>query len=52
MEGASAKDPSGKPLTQEEIEKQIVQRFQEMRDEKQKVAAKIAEMTTEVKEHE
>ena len=38
-------------ITQEEAEKQIVKRFAAMREEKQKVAQKISELTQEKGEH-
>merc|ERR1711988_470211 len=44
-------EPTPATMTQEEAEKLIVRRFQEMRDEKQQLAQKIAEMTTEKNEH-
>ena len=38
-------------ITQEEAEKQIVKKFAAMREEKQKVAQKISELTQEKGEH-
>jgi len=51
MEGAPAAEEQKPEMTQEEAEKQIVERFQEMRDHKQKLASKIAEMNVEKNEH-
>merc|ERR1711959_527443 len=51
MEGAAAEEKREGQMTQEEAEKQIVAKFQEMRDSKQAVASKISEMTTEKNEH-
>merc|ERR1719199_2312533 len=38
-------------MTQSEAEQQIVKKFSSMRDEKEKVARKISEMTSEMNEH-
>jgi len=47
----TATGADGTPMTQAEAEQQIVKKFSTMRDEKQKVAQKISEMTGELSEH-
>merc|ERR1711934_304883 len=44
--------PAKKTPTQEEQEKAIVAKFQEMREQKQQIASKIAELNVEKNEHE
>merc|ERR1711959_288357 len=48
---AEAEAGAKKEMTQEDAEKQIVAKFQQMRDQKQAIAAKIAEMNVDKDEH-
>ena len=50
-EAMTATAADGTPMTQSEAEQQIVKKFSSMRDEKEKVARKISEMTSEMNEH-